>query len=1218
MKKLLSALFCLTLVLGITLGLASCGKVEFKVNFIVDGEVYSSLNTSGEETIKIPQNPTKEGYIFDGWYWDKDTWHKPFTANSLLDAPLSSDMSVYAKFTDENAVKGTEVELSGFEKMEDDSLGTVYYISVSNSKIVYSLSEVVTVNNKSKWTVSTDLSGNDTIASKTVELSVGYNIYYLMVEDEFSNVQQYILLIRRRPIHTVTYYQSVLNVHSTEKVEEGAFANPPTLTAPNGYHFGGWSYDFSNPIISNVDAGIIWAPNEYTLTYDANGGTVSIDTQDIKYGTNFTLASANRPGYSFGGWYDGSIKLTSGEWKYTRDITVKAKWIPNNYFITYYLNGGANSAYNPSNYDTGDSITLREPTKKGYTFLGWTYSGVTEPTKNVVIASGEYGNKAYTAKWQANEYTLTFNADGGNCETLEKIGVYDKYVTLPTADREGYEFLGWYNGTTEITSGYWKTDSDVDLIAKWELIPYRITYILNGGTNAALNPESYNIISESFYLVDPVREGYEFLGWTYEGQSTPVKLVTIENGSKGDRAFTANWQAKSFTVGFDANGGECSTVPLEVTYDDYCELPVPTRVGYTFAGWYFDGKKYESGICKIADDITLVAQWDIINYSISYTLNGGTNPTGNPTSYNVLTGANIKNPTRTGYTFLGWTYSDITTPTKDVKLSAGTIDSKVFTAHWQANEYTLSFNVNGGSVEKGSIPVTYDDNYSVPTPTRIGYIFKGWFDGKTQYSGGAWKVANDVIVVAKWEAKTYTINYNANGGSVSGTTQTVTFDKEFILREPSRTGYTFLGWYNGEDKVISGVWTVDSGMSLKAEWQANSYAVTYDANGGTASHTGDTATYDSDFTLATAERVGYTFVGWYDGTNLYTDGTWKTADAVKLVAKWTANTDTKYVVNHHLQNIYDDGYTLDMAENLKGTSDSNVTPSVKTYTGFTSPSAKTVKISPDGSLIVDYYYTRNSYTISFVTNGGSSVEAQTYKYQEKLNLPETDRGDVTFGGWFTTQMLVAQFSNTTMPASDKIVYAWWQEENKPTDFTYTGTDAITISSYVGTSATMWIPAYINGIPVTTIESAAFSGKTMLVKVVVPKNIVSIGSGAFAGCTSLEDLTLPFIGITRDADKYSCTFGEIFERGTYSSYYGLDTTWVYQGYSWSGSATHYVIYDIPKTIKKVTITDQQIIPQRAFYNCNFIEEIILPDTVTTFKDKALYNCNATITYFSTEE
>ena len=99
MKKTLSLVFAFALVLAVMLGLASCGKdIEFNVNFVVDGEVYATVGTSGNESIRIPENPSKDGYTFDGWYWDNGVWQKPFTANSLLDAPLSSDMSVYAKW----------------------------------------------------------------------------------------------------------------------------------------------------------------------------------------------------------------------------------------------------------------------------------------------------------------------------------------------------------------------------------------------------------------------------------------------------------------------------------------------------------------------------------------------------------------------------------------------------------------------------------------------------------------------------------------------------------------------------------------------------------------------------------------------------------------------------------------------------------------------------------------------------------------------------------------------------------------------------------------------------------------------------------------------------------------------------------------------------------------------------------------------------------------
>ena len=98
MKKILFTLLFAVMFTAFTIVFAACGGVEFKINFVVDGEIYATVKTGGAETIKMPDNPTKDDYSFDGWFWDKDTWTKPFTANSLLDAPLSSDMSIYAKF----------------------------------------------------------------------------------------------------------------------------------------------------------------------------------------------------------------------------------------------------------------------------------------------------------------------------------------------------------------------------------------------------------------------------------------------------------------------------------------------------------------------------------------------------------------------------------------------------------------------------------------------------------------------------------------------------------------------------------------------------------------------------------------------------------------------------------------------------------------------------------------------------------------------------------------------------------------------------------------------------------------------------------------------------------------------------------------------------------------------------------------------------------------
>ena len=104
-KKLLITLLSVLMLVACAIGFAACGQVEFKLSFIVDGEVYASIDTSGDEVITMPDDPEKEDYIFDGWYWDEDTWQRPFTANSLLNEPISSDMSVYAKWLEEDITK---------------------------------------------------------------------------------------------------------------------------------------------------------------------------------------------------------------------------------------------------------------------------------------------------------------------------------------------------------------------------------------------------------------------------------------------------------------------------------------------------------------------------------------------------------------------------------------------------------------------------------------------------------------------------------------------------------------------------------------------------------------------------------------------------------------------------------------------------------------------------------------------------------------------------------------------------------------------------------------------------------------------------------------------------------------------------------------------------------------------------------------------------------
>lgn len=896
-----------------------------------------------------------------------------------------------------------------------------------------------------------------------------------------------------------------------------------------------------------------------------------------------------------------------------------------------------------------DMLVAGVPVKIVYGMEGGDFSGAaytsimnTQSSGNIVLcdfSNTVYGSAQMSVSTDSTEFVYE-NAD--------------EFSGLQTPERKGYNFVKWgLNAYVYKTGGTF----ELKLNAVWQKKGYDISYNLNGGTIVGENPIAYDIDDENFTLINPTKTGYTFLGWTGTDLDTATLTVVISKGSVGNREYTANWEANTYTLTFNANGGSVSVQSQSVVFDESYTLPVPTKEGYTFAGWFNDSVEFVDGVWNKVSSCELTAKWEIIKYTIHYNLNGGTNHSSNPAKYTITDTVTLYEPTRTGYTFLGWTFIGQTTPIKSVTIPVGTIGEKSYTANWDANTYTIMFNENNGACDTESIDVSFDDNVTLPTATRTGYTFLGWFNNGKKYDSGVWKTANDITLTANWEANKYTLSFDKNGGVCNTTSQQVTYDQNYTLPTARRTGYTFLGWFSGEDEYVDGVWKETSGVLLKAKWGANTYTITFDENGGVCDIESKDVVFDETYTLPTPTRDGYTFTGWKYNGSVVNEGTWKIANHCTFVASWSANANTPYTVNHLLQNITDDNYTLDVAQHLTGMSDTSVTPTIKTYIGFTSPASQTVNISPDGSLVVNYYYTRNSYTVSFVMNGGENISTVSRKYQANLDLPNGERDGYTFGGWFLDKELSNEFTGT-MPTQNKTVYAWWSEENKPADFIYSGTTAITVSGYTGSSSTLWIPSYIGDVAVTSISASAFANHLEVTKVVVPDSVTSIGVGAFKGCVAIEDITLPFVGGSLTSTTYYATFGYIFgyesanardkgyeynvetnTRYSYSSqrssnssyenrivgtsssiYNPANTIWQYSCRNYYYTSSRYYLqsyyYYIPTSIKNVTITVQTNIPVAAFNGCDFIETIHLPKYVETYGSVGSYafqNCSATILY-----
>ncbi|MDD3397828.1 MAG: InlB B-repeat-containing protein, partial [Clostridia bacterium] len=168
--------------------------------------------------------------------------------------------------------------------------------------------------------------------------------------------------------------------------------------------------------------------------------------------------------------------------------------------------------------------------------------------------------------------------------------------------------------TTAIALG---STGAVELYAKWVATNYTITYELNDGTNNVGNPATYTIETTTITLAGPTKAGYEFTGWTYEGQATPTSNVTILLGSYGNKTFTANWEVIAYTVSFNTNeGNEIEEIDIEYGEDLESLLPTPTKAGYVFAGWYTDAdltEEFDAETMPALDGetLTLYAAWEV-------------------------------------------------------------------------------------------------------------------------------------------------------------------------------------------------------------------------------------------------------------------------------------------------------------------------------------------------------------------------------------------------------------------------------------------------------------------------------------------------------------------------------------------------------------------------------------------------------------------------------
>ena len=705
-----------------------------------------------------------------------------------------------------------------------------------------------------------------------------------------------------------------------------------------GYTFQGWAtYSWASSasyhggdtykLNQNTTFYAVWSRNSYTISYNANGGTGAPSSQTKYYGTTLTLSSAKpyRTGYTFKGWglYASStspLYQPGDDYNYNISRTLYAVWekeappAPTTYTVSYSANGGSGApASQTKPKDIALTLSGTKPTRSGYTFLGWATSS--SATSASYQPGGSYtANASVTlyAVWSCNHpsskkvwdtgcdwRTVCDNCGatlssgtlhgpytygdwvyyGGSQHSRYKTCIHGDYTTTEYASHNTSAQYEQYSSSQHAKYSYCSgcfssigaksyeshtfTSSTVNgqVVSTCKLCgytktsaqTYTISYNANGGSNAPASQTKVHGVTLTLSSSVPYRFNYEFIGWATNSNSSVASYYA--GGSYTDNASVtlyAIWRYKpaTYTVTFDANGGTNAPSSQTKTYGVALTLTtaIPTRANYRFAGWSKDrnatSASYTAGGSYTDNaSVTLYAVWVYSpeSYTVRYDANGGSGALSSQTkTYGVPLTLSMVKPTRAGYEFLGWATSKIATAAEYAPGERYTDEASVtFYAVWRyvPKTYTVSYDANGGSNAPGTQTKTENVALTLAStiPAREGYTFRGWATTQTattaDYQPGENYTANAAVTLyAVWEKESYTVSYDANGGTGAPLSQVKKYGETLKLRTeiPTRSGYDFLGWAESSTAtsatyLAGATYSENAGITLYAVWRERNY-----------------------------------------------------------------------------------------------------------------------------------------------------------------------------------------------------------------------------------------------------------------------------------------------------------------------------------------------------------------------------------------------------------
>ena len=805
--------------------------------------------------------------------------------------------------------------------------------------------------------------------------------------------------------------------------------------------------------------------NSYEVTYayvgTAPAGASALpEKATVKYGAPVAVAAAaTAPGYTFSGWSQKEDFTMPAE-----NVTITGSFTANGdtaYTVEHYQQNLAGDGYDLVEADTehltGETDTTATANPKTYT--GFTFDGTVEGT----VASGNIagdGSLVLKLYYTRNSYEVSYAYTGtvpAGASALPAAASY-KYgadVTVaPQATAPGYTFNGWLE------------DGKVTASFKMPAGPVQLTGSFTANTDTRYTVEHWteDLDGEGYTLRETeanltgvtdttaTAEAKSYEGFRFDEDNENNVLTGVITGD-GKLVLKVYYARNSYEVSYDYGAAPtgASQLPGTVSYKYGAEVRVAdkaTAPGYTFDGWKKDNAEVTSftmpaGAVQLTGRFTANTDTGYKVEHYQQNLAGDAFVLFETEEQNATTDTHVS---ATPKDYTGFTYDG----TVDGTVTEGNVagdGSLVLKLYYTRDSYKVTYQYTG-KVPTGAseLPAETTEKYGAAVTvaadaTAPGYTFSGWSreDGFTM-------PAENVTITGSFTAngetpykvEHYQQNLEDDGYTLAETENlTGETDTTATANPKTYTGFAFDG--TAEGTVASGNIAGDGSLVLKLYYTRNSYDVAYAytgtvPTGASALPEKATVKYGAPVTVAEAATApGYTFSGW--SRNDFT----MPAENVTITGSFTANSNTEYTVRHHFQNILDDAYDADTAmlsETLSGTTDTLTAAAAKTVAGFTAQSFQQKNIAGDGSTVVDIYYNRNSYGVSYrylnTPAGASALPAgASYRFGAAVTVAEAATAPgYTFSGWST--------GDFTMPAQDVEITG---------SFTANGDTAYTVEHY---------------------------------------------------------------------------------------------------------------------------------------------------------------------------